>query len=111
MTGNVFSLDGNDLTQWTANVEVPALNIAKDFLAGDNLPDPAKISTTAQKVLVPKRDYDLSDRRDLWVKRTCDSCGKVAVTERDWERHVKSRGHRIAMRKGKKAGAPVVDGT
>ncbi|KAH0559790.1 hypothetical protein GP486_003693 [Trichoglossum hirsutum] len=98
--GNVFPLDGNDLTQWTDNVELPALNVAKDFLAGEPLPDPAEMSPTAQEMLVPKRDYDLSDRRDLWVKRTCDYCGKVTVTERDWERHVKSRAHRAAARKG-----------
>jgi tRNA dimethylallyltransferase len=109
--GNVFPLDGNDLTQWADNVELPALNVAKDFLAGESLPDPVKMSPTAREMLVPKRNYDLSDRRDLWVKRTCDYCGKVMVTERDWERHVKSRGHRNAARRGMIAGASALEET
>jgi tRNA dimethylallyltransferase len=109
MTETTFSLDGNDLARWSHNISTPALTIAKAFLAGDTLPDPAQVSPTTQKVLTPKRGYDLSDRRDLWVKRTCDVCGKVAVTEWDWEMHVKSRGHKSAVRKGKRAARPVVD--
>ncbi|KAI9786923.1 MAG: hypothetical protein M1839_005154 [Geoglossum umbratile] len=103
MTKTTFSLDGNDLTKWTRNVSTPAFGITKAFLAGDTLPDPALVSPTVQRVLTPKRDYDLSDRRDLWVKRTCDVCGKIAVTEWDWEMHMKSRGHKSAVRKGKRA--------
>ncbi|KAI9772885.1 MAG: hypothetical protein M1840_008767 [Geoglossum simile] len=102
MTGTTFSLDGNDPAQWSHNISTPSLTIAKAFLAGDALPDPAQVSPTTQKVLTPKRGYDLSDRRDLWVKRTCDVCGKVVVTEWDWEMHVKSRGHKRAIRKGKR---------
>jgi tRNA dimethylallyltransferase len=93
----LFLLDGTDLSRWTASVEQPALDVTAQFLAGAALPDARGLSEAAAELLRPK-GADLSRRRDLWVRRTCEVCGVVAVTGNEWEMHVKSRGHRRAMK-------------
>jgi tRNA dimethylallyltransferase len=95
--GNVFLLDGTDLSKWREDVVLPALEVTNQFLAGQALPDPLSLSTVASEMLTPKRSYDLGQRPDLWQKRTCDTCGTVAVTENDWSLHTKSRAHRRAV--------------
>ncbi|KAH8724169.1 IPP transferase-domain-containing protein [Phaeosphaeriaceae sp. PMI808] len=95
--GNVFLLDGTDLSKWEDDVVQPAVRITDQFLSGHTLQDPSSLSATALEMLVPKRSYDLGQRPDLWQKRTCDTCGIVAVTENDWSLHNKSRAHRRAV--------------
>lgn len=95
--GNIFLLDGTDLSTWDSSVVQPALQVTGRFLSGQDLPAPASLSGVAEEMLVPKRNYDLGKRPDLWQKRTCDTCGMVAVTENDWTQHVKSRAHRRAV--------------
>lgn len=95
--GNVFLLDGTDLSTWDSSVVHPALQVAEQFLSGQGLPAPSSLSVAAAEMLVPKRSYDLGQRPDLWQKRTCETCGMIAVTENDWQLHVKSRAHRRAV--------------
>jgi tRNA dimethylallyltransferase len=95
--GNVFLLDGTDLTLWEENVVLPALRITELFLSGQMLPAPSSLSETAVEMLTPKRSYDLGQRPDLWQKKVCETCGTIAVTENDWSLHVKSRAHRRAV--------------
>lgn len=95
--GNIFLLDGTDLSTWDSSVVQPALQVTDQFLSGRALPAPSSLSTAAEDMLVPKRNYDLGKRPDLWQKRTCDICDMVAVTENDWTLHVKSRAHRRAV--------------
>lgn len=94
---NVFLLDGTDLSRWEENVVLPALQVTKQFLSGHTLPAPSSLSATASEMLTPKRSYDLGQRPDLWQKKTCDTCGIIAVTENDWNLHIKSRAHRRAV--------------
>lgn len=94
MSGNMFLLDGSDLSRWCEEVEQPAIHLSKMFLDGEALPDPKTLSEAAEEFLTPKRDFDLSNRRDLWVKKTCDICATTVVTEDQWLRHLKSRRHR-----------------
>lgn len=100
--GNTFLVDGSDISKWESNVAQPANNITKQFLAGEALPVPSSLSSTAAEMLTPKREYDLGQRPDLWQKRVCETCGTVAVTENDWTLHVKSRAHRRAVGAKKK---------
>jgi tRNA dimethylallyltransferase len=95
--GNVFLVDGTDLSSWEENVVIPALRVTGLFLAGKTLPDPSSLSDVAAEMLTPKRNYDLGQRPDLWQKRICETCGTIAVTENDWSLHVKSRAHRRAV--------------
>jgi tRNA dimethylallyltransferase len=95
--GNVFLLDSTDLSKWRESVVQPALRVTERFLSGQTLPDPSSLSPMAAELLTPKRSYDLGQRPDLWQKRTCETCGTVAVTENDWSLHIKSRAHRRAV--------------
>lgn len=97
-----FLVDGSDLSRWDDDVIKPALNISAQFLAGTTLPAPSFLSAAAAEMLKPKRDYDLSQRPDLWEKKVCETCGTVAVTENDWSLHIKSRAHRRAVGAEKK---------
>ena len=99
---NIFLLDTTDLEKWSENVAEPAIDITRRFLEGQDLPDPKGLSTLAAELLTPRRDYDLSDRRDMWVRNKCDLCNTIAVTKEDWEKHLKSRGHRRAVQKRNK---------
>ncbi|KAI9881408.1 MAG: hypothetical protein M1830_003415 [Pleopsidium flavum] len=98
MIENMFLLDGSDLTRWSEDVEHPAISLSEKFLEGGDLPNPESLSRAAQEILAPKRDFDMSKRRDLWVKKTCDVCATTVVSEDDWARHMKSRRHRRAVK-------------
>jgi tRNA dimethylallyltransferase len=93
---HTFILDGTDLTNWSHNVLKPASDIVDRFLAAEQLPDPKSISVPAMEYLAPKQD-DISKDRSLWVRQTCDLCGVTSVTAMDWEKHIKSHGHRKAV--------------
>lgn len=98
-----FLLDGSNLAKWQEDVLDPAISVTGRFLSSQSLPDPASLSEAAAELLTPKRDYDLAQRPDLWQKKTCEICDKIAVTENDWKLHVKSRAHRSAVGKKKKS--------
>ncbi|CAI6332664.1 unnamed protein product [Periconia digitata] len=99
---NTFLMDGSDVAKWDETVAQPALGITEDFLTGKPLPNPAELSQAAREMLTPRRNYDLSQRPDLWQKRTCEACGTVLVNENDWNLHIKSRTHRRATSAKKK---------
>jgi tRNA dimethylallyltransferase len=99
---NAFLFDGTDLNHWEDRVIKPATEITENFLAGQELPSPMDLSEAAREMLTPKRDYDLAQRPDLWQKKTCETCGMIAVTENEWTLHIKSRGHRRAIGAKKK---------
>ena len=101
----MFLLDGSDLAKWAETVEQPAIDLSKAFLEGESLPDPKALSEAARELLTPKREFDLSNRRDLWTKRTCDMCATTVVTEDEWSRHLKSRRHRRATKSQNKKAA------
>jgi tRNA dimethylallyltransferase len=97
LMGNLFLLDGSDLQQWDAKVVAPAVSLTGGFLNGETLPDPKCLSAEAQKLLNPQQEYDISQRRDLWVRRTCEMCHVTAVTEALWNKHVNSHRHQKAV--------------
>jgi tRNA dimethylallyltransferase len=88
-----FLLDGSDLSQWNKDVARSAVDLAEKFLCGEKLPEPNGLSEAAKEFLVPKGE-DLSHTRELWFRRTCESCDVTAVTAKDWEKHVCSKRHR-----------------
>lgn len=99
---NIFLVDGSDLSRWQEDVVEPATSITNNFLSGVALPIPCELSSAAAEMLTPKRSYDLGQRPDLWQKKVCSTCGTTAVTENDWNLHVKSRAHRRAVGVSKK---------
>jgi tRNA dimethylallyltransferase len=102
-TPSIFLLDGSDLSHWSSSVLERARSVTASFLSGDPLPDPLGMSEVAAEMLVPKREYDLATRPDLWQKKVCETCGTVSTTENDWHLHGKSRAHRRAVGVKKKA--------
>ena len=94
---NMFLLDGSDLSRWEENVVQPATITTENFLSGRPLADPSTLSTAAAENLVPKRNYDLGQRPDLWQKKVCETCGTVSITENEWKQHGQSRAHRRAV--------------
>ena len=91
---NMFLLDGSDLSRWEEQVTQPATTITDGFLSGQTLPEPSTLSAAAAENLIPKRNYDLGQRPDLWQKKVCETCGIVSITESEWKQHGKSRTHR-----------------
>ncbi len=102
-TDNLFLLDGSDIRNRPAVVEEPAAELVDMFLNGKTLPTPASLSTMADEMLVPTRDYDVSERRDMWVRKSCEMCGVTAVFEEDWTRHLKSKKHRMVTKRKARA--------
>lgn len=95
--GRTFLLDIPDASQWDAAAVQPSSDITAKFLSGQHLPDPTSLSPAASEMLNPRRDYDLSQRPDLWGKRECETCGTTSFNENDWKLHLKSRAHRRAV--------------
>jgi tRNA dimethylallyltransferase len=99
---NTYLLDGSNLDHWSASVSGAAIDIVHKFLAKEELPAPHGMSQAATELLTPKRTFDLSDRRGLWIRHTCELCNMTAVTDEQWQRHIKGRGHRRAVKKASK---------
>jgi tRNA dimethylallyltransferase len=102
---SLYLLDGSDLDCWLENVSNQASKIVGRLLAGEELPSPHCLSPAALELLTPKRSFELSDRRDLWIRQVCDTCNMTAVTEEQWQLHLKSRGHRRAVKKSNDNGS------
>ena len=99
----LYLLDSSDASKFTETVSNPAISIAKSFLCPpstttNHLPDPLSLSNLAASCLKPRRNYDLSKRPDLWVKRTCEICGVTTVDEDSWSKHEASARHRRMFR-------------
>ncbi|GAA5976534.1 hypothetical protein JCM10908_005534 [Rhodotorula pacifica] len=97
----VFLLDASDLDQWQANVSDPAVEILNAFLDGSTpLPDPTTLSTTAAQHLAAPR----AAAPEALAKRSCALCSRdpaqpFMVEERDWNNHLKTRSHRMALKR------------
>ncbi|KAI5806600.1 IPP transferase-domain-containing protein, partial [Peziza echinospora] len=98
----LYLLDSTNPKEYQERVSKPALEIAKRFLAEGGgtagLPDPFGMSRLAGEMLVPKREYDVSTRPDLWVRRVCEVCGVTTVEDEGWARHVQSSRHKRSVR-------------
>lgn len=89
----LFTLDTSKPSRRNDLVLNPACTCMKSFLDGHKLPDPRKVCPDAGELLVPRQEYDLGQRRDLWKRQTCELCGVTAVTENAWQQHMGGRSH------------------
>lgn len=97
-----FLIDIPDISQWETAAVLLSSDVTAKFLSGQPLPEPASLSQAAQEMLNPRRDYDLSQRPDLWGKKVCETCGTTSFNENDWKAHLKSRHHRREVGNKKK---------
>ena len=86
-----FLLDTADLTRWSQDVEEKARDITEAFLSGSALPNPESLSNVAKDVLVVTE-------REPMAARYCDACDKTLMSEGQWASHLKSKGHKGAVR-------------
>ncbi|KAL1925192.1 uncharacterized protein VTP21DRAFT_75 [Calcarisporiella thermophila] len=97
----VYMLDATNLDRWNEEVRDVAVQIARDFLAGQPLPDPRSLSPLAAQMVQRKQHHeaDTAARLKSWRKFTCDICtdgeGQPLVVngEKEWNAHRQSRGH------------------
>ena len=95
----LYLLDATDPEAWQTAVHNPTMSLTQQFLEGSsNMPSPSALSPAAKEMLQPQREYDMSDRPDLWQRRTCEICGVASVTESHWNQHLNSKGHRRAIK-------------
>ncbi|GAA5974200.1 hypothetical protein JCM11641_003322 [Rhodosporidiobolus odoratus] len=100
----VVLLDASDLSRWNDNVRDQAVNLVNAFLDGNPLPDPLSLSSAASLHLSPPAPISPAAH----LKRACPTCTRdpnrpLMVEERQWEGHLKTKAHRIAVQKQKKA--------
>jgi tRNA dimethylallyltransferase len=102
---SLYLLDGSDVTQWNTTVAQPAMEVTEKFLSGDELPVAAEMNEPARELLKAAKT-DMSHRRDLWIRQTCSLCNMTAVTNEQWQTHLKSRTHRRSLKKAERRNAP-----
>ncbi|KAF8973430.1 hypothetical protein BGZ46_009902 [Entomortierella lignicola] len=111
----IFLLDATALDTWKENVGDVAVKIAKDFFAGNPLPDPGSLNSHAKEMLKAQRDLDVVAALESWEKKECDICTEMQRIMHDkhatqgsteplppviihgptgWEQHLRSKQHR-----------------
>lgn len=103
---SLYLVDSTDVAQFQENVVEPASRLTEQFLKGEPRPAAVDISETAREVLTSAVELR---PQETPVKRTCDVCRMVLVTEQAWQRHVKGAGHRRMMKKKTKLALVAVD--
>jgi tRNA dimethylallyltransferase len=99
----LYLFDGSDITKWEEMVSIPALHIASKFLSGEELQPPQEICSAAKEFLSLEDGF--SEKTDVWFRQVCSTCDITAVTDVQWQTHLKSRRHRGLMKKKEKQAA------
>lgn len=94
----LYLLDGSDVANWKDAVARPGFEIAKSFLEGCEMQAPQEICPAAREILALAAD-GLDEKPDVWFRQTCDLCNITAVTDLQWQTHLKSRRHRGLTKK------------
>ncbi|KAF9979610.1 hypothetical protein BGZ65_006284 [Modicella reniformis] len=110
----IFLLDATSLDTWKMNVGNLAVKIAKDFFAGNTLPNPEDLNSYAKEMLIAQRGHDAVAALESWEKKECEICTEMQRIMHDkyakgstdplppviihgptgWEQHLRSRQHR-----------------
>ncbi|KAJ4135133.1 tRNA dimethylallyltransferase, mitochondrial [Fusarium equiseti] len=93
---NMYLLDSTDVSEYGKNVVEPAVQLAQQFLRGEERPLPTEISELAQEVLTQVGN---PPPKSTPCKRTCEVCHTTLMTEEAWAAHLKSATHRRVIRK------------
>ena len=91
----VILLNGTNPSQWNDNVEGIASDAVSAFLAERQIPRTTSASVIMNDILVPKETADIKARH-------CEVCNLTMMTQREWDKHPKSKKHRRATK-------PIVD--
>ncbi|KAH7033645.1 IPP transferase-domain-containing protein [Microdochium trichocladiopsis] len=105
----LFVLDSSDVDKFSTDVLQPAADVLQCFLAGEALPQPQSLSSTARDVLAPFMESEKPAKAEIKTFR-CDDCHLTLVTEAQWNDHITGRKHqRVVKNKKRKALVPVPD--
>ena len=96
---SLYLLDSTDVSAYASTVTEPAAELTSQFLKGEARRHPTELSSLAQEVLGQARE---PPPPSVPCEKKCEICGTVVTTEQMWEKHIKSAGHRRAMKKKKK---------
>ncbi|QPH03849.1 hypothetical protein C2857_000233 [Epichloe festucae Fl1] len=96
---SLYVMDSTDVSKFQENVVEPAALLTEKFLKGEPRPAAVEISELAREVLTTAIE---PPPKETPIKRTCELCQTVLVTEQAWQRHVKGTGHRRVLRKKQK---------
>ena len=95
----LYLLDGTNLEDWKTSVLKPALDLTELFLSGEQLPAATTLSDAAKEIL---GEESLNVSPTTQIRRECELCHTIVVTEDQWQSHLKSRAHRRLTKKGLK---------
>ena len=96
---SLYILDSTNVSLFQDAVVESAAQLTRQFLEGQPRAHPRDISELARTVL---EDAIRSPPSRTLCEKTCDICGVTAVTEEQWEIHLRSRNHRVRMKKKKR---------
>lgn len=94
----LYLLDGSDVTQFAESVSKPAIDIMGKFLDAGELTPPTEVCNAAAEMLVAKE----AEAFDVNFRQECELCQSIAVTDVQWQTHLKSRRHRALVKKKRK---------
>ncbi|KAJ3350524.1 hypothetical protein GGF32_004807 [Allomyces javanicus] len=96
----VYLLDASDPAEFATRALDPATTIARAFLAGTPLPDPAAVfpdQAAALRATAPPSQ--------TWQVFRCDVCDRDLRGDAEWDAHRQSRAHRALLKRKRKADA------
>ncbi|KAH7321725.1 mitochondrial putative tRNA dimethylallyltransferase [Rhexocercosporidium sp. MPI-PUGE-AT-0058] len=96
----LYLVDGSDVSQFSETVSQPALGIAESFLNGTERVPPHEVCGAAAQILDLEKDH--VEPKDPHFRQECEICHMVAVTDIQWQTHLKSRRHRALLKKKQK---------
>ncbi|KAJ9148317.1 tRNA dimethylallyltransferase [Pleurostoma richardsiae] len=105
---HLYLLDSTDVSQWSENVGERAAGLTRQFLDGQELPEPSEVSETAKEVLAATITAS-SAPKGTPCQKTCDLCKVTAVTEERWALHLSSHRHRKSVRHAKRTALVVLE--
>ena len=88
-------LDATDLARFFSDTVPQAEEITKAFLAAEPLPDPSSLSELAKNTFAAIAGE--SCRQSMRVRSHCDVCDRTLMTDKEWQNHLSSRGHKRAV--------------
>ncbi|SCV05866.1 LANO_0H16908g1_1 [Lachancea nothofagi CBS 11611] len=105
---NLYALDATNLELWDRNVLDRAISIADDFVSSQKVKEehaPPELKCLLNSTSIgdnsPKTEND-------WSRYTCQACRDkddkplLAIGEKNWQIHLKSRRHRLNLGRAKK---------
>ncbi|KAI1111926.1 IPP transferase-domain-containing protein [Nemania sp. NC0429] len=96
----LYLLDSTDVNKFSDNVLQPAADICRQYLAGEERPQPTQISDTARDVLTAfeNENNKNASAQSIFKVKKCEICDMSLATEDTWVRHMNGKKHRRAIR-------------